>query len=321
MRAWRMMTAGLVMAAAVPAAAQEKFPSRPITIIVPFAAGGPVDQHMRAMGAQLEKILGQPILVDVKPGAGGTLGPATMAATAKPDGYTVTELPSGIYSTPALQKVSFDPARDFTYIIHLTGYRYGVFVPQDAKWQTWRDLVADAKAHPSTISYASTGTGSALHIGMEVVAQAAGIKLIHLPTKGAAEQVTSFLGGHVGFMPTGGMAMPLVEAKQARALLIWSDQLRAKLPGVPTLAEEGIRPPIPLGFPYGIGGPKGMRPEIVKVLHDAMKQAHETPEVKRVLALLEQDDLYLDTGAYNELAQKQTIANRAVVESMGLAAK
>jgi tripartite-type tricarboxylate transporter receptor subunit TctC len=303
------------------AVAQEKFPSRPITLIVPFAAGGPVDIHMRPLADQMSKVFGVPVVVDVKPGAGGTLGPATMAATAKPDGYTISELPSGIYSVPVMQKVSFDPAKDFTYIIHLSGYRFVVIAPTESKWKTWKELVADVKANPGKITYASTGTGGALHLGMEAIAQVLDMKLVHLPTKGASEQVATYLGGHVQFIPTGGLAVAQVESGKSRPLLVWTETPLRSYPGAPTAKDEGIKTQLSLTFPYGIGGPKGMKPEIVKALHDGIKTAMETPEVKKVVENLEQDNIYKNSADYTKFAQEQIAATKTALEGMGLAAK
>jgi len=197
-----------------------------------------------------------------------------------------------------------------------------VIAPVGSRWKTWKDLVADAKARPGAITYASTGTGGALHIGMEAIAQAAGgLKFVHLPTKGASEQVASLLGGHVDFVPTGGLAVQLVEAKQMRPLLVWTDHPLKSYPGAPTLNDEGLKTDVALNFPYGIGGPKGMKPEIVKILHDGIKKASETPEVMQVLEKLEQDYIYMDSAGYADFAQKQIVAYRKALEGLGLAHK
>ena len=299
--------------------AQEKFPSRPITLINPWSPGGPVDIHFRALAAQMEKILGQPVVVESKPGAGGTLGPATVAATAKPDGYTLTEIPVGLFSVPAMQKVSFDPAKDFTYIIHLTSYRFVTLVRADSPWKTWKELVAYGKEHPRELRYGSTGAGGALHLGMEEIASLAGFKMTHVPFKGASEQVAALLGEHVQVVPTGGLAVQLIEANQARPLLFWTKAKNPRFPDVPTLTDEGIDPALDPSSPYGIGGPKNMDPKIVRILHDAIKQASETPEVRQVLEQIQQDYTYMNSEDYTAYALKQIGASKALVERLGLA--
>src|SRR6185436_18300534 len=144
-------------------------------------------------------------VVDNKPGAGGTLGPATMAATAKPDGYTVSNIGAQVLLLPLVQKTAFDPLKDFTYIIGLSSYRYIVVVHKDAPWQSWNDLVADARTNPGKLSYASFGTHGVHHLAMEQLQKQRGVKFTHVPMRGASEQVTAIMGGHVQFAPTGGL--------------------------------------------------------------------------------------------------------------------
>jgi tripartite-type tricarboxylate transporter receptor subunit TctC len=155
----------LACAGGAPSArAEVKFPSRPITMINPFTPGGPIDIHFRVLAPQAEKVFGVSVVVDNKPGAGGTLGPATMAATAKPDGYTISNIGSSVLLLPLLQKTAFDPLKDFTYIINFSSYRYIVVVHKDAPWRSWNDLVADARKNPGKLSYGSFGTHGAIHL-------------------------------------------------------------------------------------------------------------------------------------------------------------
>ena len=134
---------GMLMSAA--AGAQE-YPTKPITLIVPWPAGGSTDISMRAIAESASKVLGQPIAIDNKAGGGGTVGPATMAAAAKPDGYTIAQLPITVFRLPLMQEVSWDPAKDFTYIVHLTGYTFGVTTSAEGPFKTWKDVIDFAKA-------------------------------------------------------------------------------------------------------------------------------------------------------------------------------
>src|SRR5690606_34509618 len=136
---------------------------------------------MRVLGELVSKELGQPVVIENKGGASGTLGPATMAATAKPDGYTVAMLPAPIFRIPFIQKASYDPKTDFSYIIQLTGYVFAVAVKADAPWQTWEEMFEYAKANPGKISYSTAGAGGTAHIAMEQIAKKHGIKWIHVP--------------------------------------------------------------------------------------------------------------------------------------------
>jgi tripartite-type tricarboxylate transporter receptor subunit TctC len=166
-----------------PAQAQD-FPTKPVTFIVPWPAGGSTDLAIRALADATQKHLGQPIVIDNKPGASGTLGPAQMAANAKPDGYTIAQIPITVFRLPFMTKVTFDPNKDFTYVAGLTAYTFGVVVKSDSQWKTFKDFVAYAKANPGKIKYGSPGTGTSLHIGMEQIAKRAGAKWTHLPHKG-----------------------------------------------------------------------------------------------------------------------------------------
>ena len=148
------------------AAGAQEYPTKPITLIVPWPAGGSTDISMRAIADSASKILGQPIAVDKKAGGGGTVGPATMAAAAEPDGYTIAQLPITVFRLPLMQEVSWDPAKDFSYIVHLTGYTFGVTTSAESPFKTWKDVVDFAKQNPGKVTYATPGTGTSLHIGM-----------------------------------------------------------------------------------------------------------------------------------------------------------
>src|SRR6476469_4281416 len=178
------------------AAGAQEYPTKPITLIVPWPAGGSTDISMRAIAESASKVLGQPIAIDNKAGGGGTVGPATMAAAAKSDGYTIAQIPITVFRLPLMQEVSWDPSKDFTYIVHLTGYTFGVTTSAEGPFKSWKDVVDYAKANPGKVTYATPGTGSSLHIGMEQIAAMAGIKLTQVPFKGGAETNAAVLGQH-----------------------------------------------------------------------------------------------------------------------------
>ena len=193
-----VLTAAVASCAAWPGnAPAQNFPTRPVTLIVPWTAGGSTDLGMRALATATEKHLGQPIVIENRPGGSGTLSPGQMAATAKPDGYTVAQIPITIFRFPFMTKTTFDPAKDFTYIIGVSGYTFGVVVKSDAPWKTFAELLADAKANPGKINYGTPGAGTSLHITMEQIARRQGIKWTHVPFKGNAETNNAVLGGHI----------------------------------------------------------------------------------------------------------------------------
>ena len=169
---------------------------RPITLILPWTAGGPTDVVMRMMAEIASKHLDQPIIVDNRAGASGTAGPAVMAATAKPDGLTISQIPVGIYRIPLLQKTTWNPEQDFTYIIHLTGYAFATFASMESGFKTWQDVVDFARKNPGKVTYATPGAGLSQHIAMERLARQDGIKLTQVPFKGGTEVNAAVAGNH-----------------------------------------------------------------------------------------------------------------------------
>ena len=310
-----ILLAAAVVAFATAAQAQQ-FPTRPVTLIVPWPAGGSTDIGMRALAAATEKHLGQSIVIENKPGAGGTIGPANMAASARPDGYTVAQLPITVFRMPFIQKTSFDPTKDFTYILHITGYTFGVVVKADAPWKTFNELLDYAKANPGKINYGTPGAGTSLHITMEQIAKQKGLKWTQVPFKGVAESMNALLGGHIDVVSDSTGWAGSVNAGSARLLVTWGAQRTKNWPDVPILKEVGID--MISNSPFGIGGPKGMDPAVVKILHDAFKKGMEEQSYKDSMVKLDQEAYYMDTAAYHAYALKQIGEQKQLVEDLGL---
>src|SRR5215813_4488187 len=193
-----IIPAFLVLIASCPlnsAAKAQSFPNRPITVNVSFAAGAPHDLLMRAIAEIASKDLGQPIIIDNKPGAAATLA-AALTMTAKPDGYTLATAVSTIVLVPQMQKVAFDPFKDFTYIQQFAAFPVGVTVKTDSPFKSWADVIAHAKANPGVVTYGTPGPGTNVHLGMERVQKHAG-KLTHVPHTGAVSLIPAVLGGHI----------------------------------------------------------------------------------------------------------------------------
>ena len=310
--------AALGMLVSLEAHAQE-YPTKPITLIVPWPAGGSTDISMRAIAESASKILGQPIAIDNKAGGGGTVGPATMAAAAKPDGYTIAQIPITVFRLPLMQDVSWDASKDFTYIVHLTGYTFGVTTSADGPFTKWQDVVDYAKANPGKVTYATPGTGTSLHIGMEQIAAMAGIKLTQVPFKGGAETNAAVLGQHTMLQADSTGWRPLVDAGKLRLLMVWTEKRSPNFPDAPTLKELGYN--LVYDSPFGIAGPKGMDPKIVAKLHDAFKKAIEDPAVVATLAKYDMVPNYKNTEDYKKFVGDVTASERKVIESLGLAKK
>jgi tripartite-type tricarboxylate transporter receptor subunit TctC len=239
-----------------------------------------------------------------------------MAANAKPDGYTISQLPITVFRMPFIQKTSFDPAKDFTYIIHLTGYTFGVVVKADAPWKTFQELLDDAKANPGKINYGTPGAGTSLHITMEQIAKQKGIKWTQVPFKGQADSMNALLGGHIHVQADSTGWAGAVNGGQARLLVTWGAARTKNWPNVPTLKETGVD--MISNSPFGIGGPKGMDPAVVKVLHDAFKKGMEEPIYRDAMAKLDQEDYYFGTADYEKYATQQIKEQKELVEALGL---
>jgi len=319
----RRTSAVALIAAALTAlngvAVAQEYPAKPITLVVPWPAGGSTDIVMRAIADVASKSLGQPIVVDNKAGGSGTVGPATMAATAKPDGYTISQVPTTIFRMPMMQQAFWDPIKDFSYIIHLSGYTYGVTINAESQLRAWKDVVDFAKQNPGKVTYATPGAGTTLHIGMEQIAQLEGIKLTQVPFKGGAETNAAVLGNHTVLQADSTGWRPLVDAGKLRLLMVWTSQRSPNFPGVPTLRELGY--PLAVESPFGIAGPKGMDPKIIAKLHDAFKKAIDDPGMIATLAKYDMVPNYKNTEDYNKFVHEQIESERKVIESLGLAKK
>ena len=218
----------------------QSFPSRTIRYICPWPAGGSTDVVMRVIAESASKALGQTIIIDNKPGAGGMLGPNELV-NARGDGYTLAQIPVGVFRIPHMQKVQFDTLKDFTWIACLTGYTFGFVVPVSSPIQSIKDLVEFAKANPEKFSYGSTGNGTSPHLAVEEFAQRAGIKLQHIPFKGNADNMQAVLGGHImGASDATGWG-PHVDAGKLRLLATYGSKRTKRWPNVPTLEELGYK--------------------------------------------------------------------------------
>ncbi|HRD77613.1 MAG TPA: tripartite tricarboxylate transporter substrate binding protein [Hyphomicrobiaceae bacterium] len=307
------------MLAAGPAFSQDKFPNRPITLIVPWPAGSGVDLWHRALGEAAGRILGQPITVDNRTGGTGTSGPAAMAANAKPDGYTISQIPVTVFRFPFIQKATYDPLKDFSYIIHLSGYTFGVVVRADSPFKTFQDLIAFARANPNKMTYATPGAGSSLHLGMEQIALQAGVKFTHVPFKGGPEGWAALEGGHVMADADATGWAPLVDSGKFRLLVLWTADRNPRWPTVPTLKETGFN--FVIDSPFGFAGPKGMAPEVVKTLHDALKVAVDDPKVLELMKKYDYPKRYMGTDDYVKFVTQQVEIEKGLVEKLGLAKK
>ena len=314
-----VLTAGAAGAAALIAPslrAQPKFPTRPITIYGALPAAGVMDQHLRALGERAQKVLGQSIVIEAKPGAGATLAP-TLIQNAQPDGHLLAAMTVNSLRYPYYQKTAYDPLKDFTFIIGLSNFTFGIVVNADSPYKTIDDLIAAGKAEPGKLTSGSTGQGGTGHLVLLDIEKATGAKFNQIPFKGGPDGIQALLGKHIDFITDGAQWAPLVDDGRLRLLAMATEQRIARYKDVPTLRERGIDA---VGWsPYGLVGPKGMAPEVVKTLHDAFKVAVEDPPVDVLLEKFLQVRWYKNSADYRGWAERYFVDIKPTLVRAGLA--
>jgi len=272
----------LLGAAALLASQAYAWPDQPITLVVPYTPGTGIDLIARQLSAHLPKALGQPVIVDNVAGASGNIG-SERVARAKPDGYTLMVQVNTLVMNKSLYKsLAYDPVADFTPVA-LTSWGSLLLVtnPNVQKARTLADMVAEAKAAPGKLTYATPGVGTPHHMSMALLAQNSGIDLLHVPYKGTAGAVTDLLGGRIDFMflPVH-VALQHIQAGKLRALATGSPQRLPQLPDVPTLAEAGARIDN-VDMWYGVLAPKGTPPDVVQRLNREIATVLKQPEIAK----------------------------------------
>lgn len=322
-RARRRLLQALAAAPAVvvysPAHAQaSQFPTRPVRLICPFPPGGATDVVLRAIAESAGKALGGQFVLENKAGASGTLGPIELL-NAKPDGYTLSQIGVTVARLPHIQKMAFDPLRDFTYIACLTGYTFGLVVRADSPFKSIQDVVDYAKANPDRLTYGSPGIGSTPHVAVEQFAWRAGVKLVHVPYKGFSEGIQGLLGGHIMAHSDSTGWAPQVEAGTCRLLATYGAKRTRRWPAVPTLQELGYE--TVADSPFGIGGPKGMDSSTTRRLQDSFKATLDDRSVLATLEKFDQPVIYMGTEEYTRYMREQVAREKQVVERLGLILK
>ena len=309
--------AALALAAgslAAPALAQGKFPDRPIRLIVPWPPGGSADAQLRSIAELSAKTLGQPVLVENRAGASGTLGAQFLTGQAKPDGYTVSQMHMSVVRRPYIVRIPpWDPVNDFTHIIGLCGWMFGVAVKADGPLRDWPAFLAWARANPGRLTFATSGIATTNHLAMEELAARERIDIVHVPYRASNEAAVAVASGEVMCVADASSWGPLVEGGQLRLVCAWTAERSARFADAPTLRELGYD--MVVTSPYGISGPKGMDPGVVRVLHDACKAALFDPANAAVRGQFDMPLEYYDTEAYRGF-----IARRAEYEQ-GMARK
>jgi tripartite-type tricarboxylate transporter receptor subunit TctC len=290
--------------------------TRPISLWVPWPAGGATDLSMRLLAELAAKHLGQPIHIENRGGAAGTLAMPILQQAA-PDGYTIAQMPQTVFRAVHTQKVLWDPIRDTTPIIQVSGVTFGVLVPAASPFQHLDDLFAFARKRPGELSIATNGVGTTPHVVMDELFNRQELSYIHVPYKGTAEQMVAVSSGQVMVGVNSNGFAPFVESGQLRLLVTFAARRSKRWPQVPTLKELGHG--IVANSPYGLAGPRGMAPETVKSLHDAFKAAMFEPQHLAELAQYDQELAYLGPEDYGRAMREALATEKLVVQRLGLA--
>lgn len=312
----RFLGWGLTLAVSPVAQAEAVWPQKPITLIVPWPAGGATDLSVRILAEEASGLLGQPVVVSNRPGAAGTMVVPLLKAAA-PDGYTIGQLPLTAVRFALMNKVAWDPIRDLAPILQVSGVTFGLLVPASSPWKSFKDMLDWAKQHPGELLLGSTGIGSTPHLAMEEMLLDQGITYTHVPYKGTADQMLALASGTImaGMNSTG--FAPWVDQGKLRLLAVASEQRSPHWPAVPTFKELGFERAV-FNSPWGLVAPTGTPVAVVQKLHDVFYKAMQHPRHVQELARYDQDLSYLDTAAYQRALRQAVPAETRLLQRMKL---
>ena len=310
-----LVIAGLSLAAR-PALAQGAYPNKQITFLVPFSAGGSTDLTARSIVSIASEMLGQPIAVVNKPGAGGATALDELAK-AKPDGYTLGTINAIAQAiSPHMRKVPFDPVKDFTLISTYGAYTTFIAVPANSSFKTLKDMIAFAKANPKALPVGVSSIGASSHLGTARLMAADDAKVTFVPFGGGAPAVAALLGGHIAATVVSGEILPHVRSGKVRLLGLLQDAKVKEFPDVPNIKELGYDWEVNSWL--GIGGPAGMDPAVTKKLDETFRKAMQTDQFKKVMSDLAMLTQYTGHEAGPALLQSSYDAFGVVVKNLGI---
>jgi tripartite-type tricarboxylate transporter receptor subunit TctC len=313
-----ILMSALVLVIAAGTAQAQAWPSKPLRAVIPVGAGSTADIVPRIVFEELSQQLGQPIVVENRTGAGGTIGSA-FVARAEPDGYTLLVHSNAHTIAPSLYpKLDYHPARDFVSVVPLGTSPNVLVVSPSSGFRTARDLIAAAKAKPGALNFSSVGVGTATHLSAERFRMSAGLQAVHIPFKGGAEAMSEVIAGRVDFFfgPVG-LVLPHVREGKLVALAVNGSQRSAALPDVPTLRESGL---VDAEYPiwFGVFLPAKTPRDIAARLHTEIGKALGAPAVRQKLANLGLDTMTMTPAEFGALVEKDIAVNAALVEAAGM---
>lgn len=294
------------------------FPRRPLTLIVPWTAGGATDLTLRLLAELAGQQLGQRIVVENRGGAGGTLAMPVLQHAA-PDGYTLAQMPQTVFRALWIRKVAWDPIRDTTPIIQVSGVTFGMVAPANSALTSVDAVLNWARQHPGELTVATNGIGTTPHLVLDEWFEKLGLSFIHVPYKGISEQMLAVASGQVMLGIGANGFAPYVDSGRVRLLATLAARRSPRWSNVATLQELGHG--IVANSPYGLAGPKGMPADIVQVLHEAFRHALHDPRHLAELAKYDQEITYLGPADYGRSMQAAYAAEQRIVERLGLASR
>jgi tripartite-type tricarboxylate transporter receptor subunit TctC len=315
-----LVVAIAVMVGLTSASMAQTWPTQPIRLVVNFPAGGVADQLARLVGKPLSEVLGQPVVIENKAGAGGNVGGESVARSA-PDGHTLLMSSGGMVAiNPHLYKtMSFDPSKDLVPVASVARVPVYLVVRADNPAQDFKAFIADLKANPGKRNFGSPGNGSSPHLATEMMTSMTDTKAVHVPYRGAAPALTDLLGGQLDFLFDPGIAIEHVKAGKLRALAVGSPQRSSQLPDTPTLVELGLA-----GFDadavFGVYAPAGVSPAIVARLNSEINRALATAAVKEPIVALGNVPAPMSPGQFHEQSRKDSERFGAIIRERGITA-
>jgi len=308
--------AGVTLAA--PALGQSgKYPDRPIRFLIPWPPGGALDALHRTMFEVVNKDLGQPVVIENRPGARGTQAAIFLVNQAQPDGYTLAHQHLSILRHPFLTKQkTWDPVTDFSYIMQVSGFLFGTAVRADRGWNSFADMIAAARKDPGKLTFSTSGIATTNHIAMEELCEREGVSMTHIPFRGSQEGVTALLGKQIDIVADSSSWRPNVETGELKLLSVWTRERLVSFPQVPTLLDLGYG--MVVTSPYGIVGPKGLPPELIDTLHRSFKKAYEDESAQAVVRRWEMPREYLNSADYLAFVKERVEYEKKMVAKLGL---
>jgi len=312
------LTAAIVATSLIAASAFAAYPDKPVRVVIGFPAGGPLDQHARLLTDRLQAVLGQPIIIDYKSGAGGTVG-AQDVMKAPADGYTLMLANTGVMViNPALYtKLPYNTLKDFTPIARTAMQPLALLVNPKVPANTLKEFIAYAKSKPGQVNYGSAGNGGISHLVPEMFKNATGLFMVHIPYRGSAPAFTDLMAGQVQFMAESiPQAANYHKQGKVRALAVTSKERNPALPDIPTVIESGIKGFEVVGF-YGFLAPAGLPKDITAKLSDAFKQVMTSPDIRNRMVTQGADPAFLGSDEFAQFLVSETPRWAQAVKASG----